>query len=293
MTVRSQPYRLKWPLTPSQVEGIDEMFQILFKSAKTGGVAGADGTIGVNGAQGATGRGVPGIDGVDGVDGFPGPAGQLGATGPPGAQGTTGMGVPGQDGDNGFDGWPGPMGPAGASGGSGSFALLEQHTAAASATLDFTTAITALYDTYFIQFVDILPATNAVGFTMTVSTNAGVSYDTATNYASSYNRWSKTGASTDGSASGSSIDLGGALSLSNDTTEQGLSGHAILANPLGVSGWKKITGAVTWWYDGTPELLGASINAAYKSATAVNALRFKMSSGNIASGTIRVYGLAK
>ena len=31
---RPQPYRLKWPLTPSQVEGTDEMFAILFKAVK-------------------------------------------------------------------------------------------------------------------------------------------------------------------------------------------------------------------------------------------------------------------
>ncbi len=31
---RSQPYRLKWPITPTQVEGTDEMFQILFKAIK-------------------------------------------------------------------------------------------------------------------------------------------------------------------------------------------------------------------------------------------------------------------
>ena len=30
MTARSQPYRLLFPLTPEQVESIDEMFQLLF-----------------------------------------------------------------------------------------------------------------------------------------------------------------------------------------------------------------------------------------------------------------------
>ena len=34
MTTRSQPYRLKWPFTPHQVEGTDEMFQILFKAIR-------------------------------------------------------------------------------------------------------------------------------------------------------------------------------------------------------------------------------------------------------------------
>lgn len=36
MAPRSQPYRTVWPLTPDQVEGIDEMFQILFDDVRNG-----------------------------------------------------------------------------------------------------------------------------------------------------------------------------------------------------------------------------------------------------------------
>lgn len=32
--LRPQPYRIRWPLSPNQVEGIDEMLQILFKKAR-------------------------------------------------------------------------------------------------------------------------------------------------------------------------------------------------------------------------------------------------------------------
>lgn len=178
-------------------------------------------------------------------------------------------------------------------GGSGALVLLEQHTASASSSLDFTTAITSTYDEYLIELVDILPATNGSTLRMLASTNGGSSYDTGTNYATAYNRWSKTGQSQAGAASDSNIDLGGGLGLSNDSTEQGFVGSVRLYNPLGTSGWKKVRGQSTWWYSGTPELLGASIAAAYKSASAVNALRFIMSSGNITSGTIRIYGVAK
>jgi hypothetical protein len=31
--LRPQPHRLIWPLTPSQVESLDEMLQMLFKQA--------------------------------------------------------------------------------------------------------------------------------------------------------------------------------------------------------------------------------------------------------------------
>ena len=45
---------------------------------------------------------------------------------------------------------------------------------------------------------------------------------------------------------------------------------------------------------GTPEIIGTTIAAAYKSATAVNAVQFKPNGGvNFTSGTIRLYGIAK
>ncbi len=34
MATRPQPYRLKWPLSPHQVEGADDMFEILFKATR-------------------------------------------------------------------------------------------------------------------------------------------------------------------------------------------------------------------------------------------------------------------
>ena len=44
-------------------------------------------------------------------------------------------------------------------------------------------------------------------------------------------------------------------------------------------------------YDGTPEAVSGT--AAIATTSAVNALRFKFSSGNIASGAVYAYGVAK
>lgn len=35
MSIRAQAYRVTWPLTPSQVEGIDEMLAALFKAIQS------------------------------------------------------------------------------------------------------------------------------------------------------------------------------------------------------------------------------------------------------------------
>lgn len=77
MAIRPQPYRLKWPLTPTQVEGIDEMLQILFKKVReieadvdavppsTGGSSSSTGSTSV----GAFGLGMFDIgDGVEETD---------------------------------------------------------------------------------------------------------------------------------------------------------------------------------------------------------------------------------
>lgn len=187
---------------------------------------------------------------------------------------------------NGAGNWATPGGS------SGGLVLLESHTASSSASLNFTTCISSTYDTYLIEVVNILPATNGVRLLWRASTDGGSSYDSGQNYATAYHRWSKTGDSVAGGASATSVDIGGELTISNDATEQGISGSYRFSHPLGTAGWKKFFGSSDWWYNGTPELLGAKISAAYKSATAVNAFQFFMDSGNIASGTIRVYGLA-
>ena len=130
---RSQPYRLQYPLTPEQVEGIDEMFQILFEdlalAGSTPGVRGLAGEIGARGSDGLEGDegpiGVPGLTGSpgttgergpsgpsgdDGEDGLMGPPGVQGATGATGADGSgSGATIPGPQGDDGDPAWaPGP-----------------------------------------------------------------------------------------------------------------------------------------------------------------------------------------
>lgn len=136
MALRPQPYRLKWPLTPNQVEGVDEMLQILFKKVRDLEiqVAGLTGTApppaqrqmfmieqqddssmwgsmvpgpqGLQGPQGAPGLSIPGLDGEEGAMGPIGLTGATGAAGAAGATGATGSpGMDGQDGDEAFE-WP-------------------------------------------------------------------------------------------------------------------------------------------------------------------------------------------
>lgn len=177
-----------------------------------------------------------------------------------------------------------------AAGGGGSLVLLEQHTASNSASLDFTTAITATYDEYQIEFIDLLPATNSVGLNMLMSTNGGSSYDTGANYGyivKASNRFGDTTAGADSGANALPLIRGGVIA---NTASTSLSGSCKLFNPGGAN-YKNVVGNFGYFAGANLEL-GAT-NGFYLISTAVNAFRILFTSGNITSGTVRVYGIAK
>jgi hypothetical protein len=171
----------------------------------------------------------------------------------------------------------------------GGLVLLEQHTAAASASLDFTTAITSTYDDYLIEVVSIVAATNTAQVNILVSTNGGASYDTA-NYLTSQ-RIERLG-----SAVGALLTATNGVMLTNSfgtgVTRAVLSASVWMHNPLDATLNKTFTlaGIVPSsdgnWY-------GVEGWSVYNSASAVNAVQLKATAGNITSGTVRIYGLAK
>jgi hypothetical protein len=72
----------------------------------------------------------------------------------------------------------------------------------------------------------------------------------------------------------------------------GLNGSYVLSNPLSASVNKTLTGLANYTNNATAALGVAMVAGQYKSNTAVNAFRVLASSGNIASGTVRCYGIA-
>lgn len=176
-------------------------------------------------------------------------------------------------------------------GGSGGLTLLEQHTASSSASLDFTTCITSAYDDYLIEAVNLLPATNAVDVWLRVSTDGGSSYDSGSNYA--YGRfvlYTTTAYGT--SASDTKIPLSPSDTMSNASTG-GFNMSLHMYDPLNSSAYKRFVGQSNGYDNAGPGERAAHLFGVYKSATAVNAFQIIMSSGNIASGIVRVYGFKK
>lgn len=169
--------------------------------------------------------------------------------------------------------------------------LLQQRTASASTSLDFAAAIIARYSEYLIEFENIIPATDAIDLWMRMSTNGGSSYDSGNNY--SYESWLWRAAATgqSGATAQAQILISNGATLSNSAS-WGLTGSARLYSPASASLFKQLNGQMGFFTSASLRV-GTTLHATYESATAVNAFQFLMSSGNITSGTIRVYGVAK
>jgi hypothetical protein len=185
---------------------------------------------------------------------------------------------------------------------SGALVLLAEQVASASATLDFTTRtapgqsgaiIQTDFDEYLIEFLNCVPATNATSFRLRTSTNGGSSYDsTANDYHWSGHVTVQNADGNVGSNTDTAIQLAG--SISNTTASGGTSGSFRLVNPLGTTHHKMVHGKALNNSTSNAGLLMVQDMAGARVSTAdVDALRFMMASGNITSGVVRIYGIAK
>jgi hypothetical protein len=175
----------------------------------------------------------------------------------------------------------------------GALVLLEQHTASASSSLDFTTFISATYDTYLIKGVEIIAATSTANLLLRVGTGGGPTYDAGNNY-----EWAATGRDTNGTAyadSGSVLASIRIFKSMSTTAGYGFGTFSLTASGLQSTAIRKVFHGTAEWVDTVGPnanyvMLGGSWDT---TGTAATALRFVMSSGNITSGTIRIYGVAK
>jgi hypothetical protein len=185
----------------------------------------------------------------------------------------------------------------------GSQVLLAELTASASSSLDFATRNAAGqsgamfqsdYDEYIVEFINVLPGTNSVGFWIRMSTDGGASYDSGNNYRFANYLVNDSGSFSTNSVAASSTSRVTVASetVSSTAANGGICGNVKLTNPLSATQHKTVNGQTAALYaDGN--WYNALTAGAYKSTTAVNAIQFLMSSGTIASGTIRIYGLTK
>lgn len=173
---------------------------------------------------------------------------------------------------------------------SGTRVLLASKDASASATLDFTEFNNAIYRFYEFDLERVKPATDGVDLAVRFSTNAGVGYDAG---ASDY-VWQMVrtvgGGSTGGGTVGTFLALTFSNNVGNAAAEDGVSGSVRLYNAGTAGAYTRLM--VQTSYDDTGTGLVSISGSGRRTLTQdTDALRFLFTTGNIASGTIRMYGV--
>ena len=184
--------------------------------------------------------------------------------------------------------------PASISG--GGLNLISTQTASSSSTIDFTSGIDSTYKEYIFKFINIHPSADGSQFLFNLSADTGSNYNvtkTTTAFRSFH--------SEDDSATGLAYYTGGDLAQSTDfqrfadslgnDNDQSLSGTFTLFNPSSTTFVKHFIANVNYSYDADYSL--QYFLAGYGNTTsAIDAIQFKMNSGNIDSGTIKLYGVS-
>lgn len=162
-----------------------------------------------------------------------------------------------------------------------------EETASTSASLTFT-GLSSTYTRYMFQINDIAPATDNVRLMMRTSTNGGSSYDSgASDYAYNVTTRYPTASSEESSTGATFIPISG-VDVGNATNEV-VAGEVSLFNPAG-TGYTHVNIRTSFLNTATGHR-STQGDAVRLSAADVDAVQFLFSSGNIASGTIKLYGL--
>jgi len=178
----------------------------------------------------------------------------------------------------------------------GAMTLLETQTASSSATLSFTSDIDDTYDEYVFKFYDIHPATDGVPFQFNMSTDSGSNYN-ITKTTTWFNSYHNEAGNSTTLAYGAGSDLAQSTAFQNLTesigndNDQSCSGYMHLYNPSSTTFVKHFITRINLYQlsDYTADVFTAGYG---NTTSAVDAIQFKMSSGNIDAGVIKLYGVS-
>ena len=171
--------------------------------------------------------------------------------------------------------------------------LLEEHTAADSAALNFTAWLSADFDEYLIECVNLVPDEDS-NIILQVSVDGGVTYDGGSHYGWAAYRASSAGAANAGNNSDTLIQLDGGTEQTSTAANGGFCGTCRMFNPGSGAMYTRFRGDFTL-DDGTANFcVAVMVAGAYAVAAIVNAFRIVADADSImTSGTVRVYGFKK
>ena len=183
------------------------------------------------------------------------------------------------------------------SGLSGGMTLIQSQTASNTANISFTTGIDSTYDVYIFKFMDIGTSVDGPDFQMAASTDGGTSYGvtkTTTAFRAHHNEADnaqeltyQTGWDQAQSTNAPTLVVG-----INDDADAVASGEVTLYGPSSTTFVKHFYG-VSQEYEYSNYSQQQFISGYYNTTSAINAIKFQMTSGNILTGTIKLYGISK
>lgn len=171
-----------------------------------------------------------------------------------------------------------------------SWEKISTSTASSSATISFT-GLSSSYIAYMIEITEMVVATNAVDFYAQFGTGGTPTYQTSSYNYASYGYATNTGTLSDAATGQSQIKLdNGAVKLGTGTGRS-YNATVILYNPSQSTLYHWLSYQANYLASNGTSYCGLTGNAAWASSTAVTAIKFYTSSGNISSGVFTLYGL--
>ena len=188
--------------------------------------------------------------------------------------------------------------PSGLSG--GALNLISTQTASSSSTISFTSGIDSTYDEYVFKFYNIHPGSHDTDFTFQGSIDSGSNYNLTmtTTVVSPYHYENDGGAALYYNAPKDQAQGTAFQSISDQVgneADQSVSGSLRLFNPSSTTFVKHyICNVQTSCLDSSDDPYSMNdLSAGYFNNTNnIDAIQFKMSSGNIDSGVIKLYGIS-
>ena len=178
----------------------------------------------------------------------------------------------------------------------GALNLISTQTASSSSTISFTSGLNSTYKEYIFKFIDIHPSADSEDFTFNMSVDSGSNYN-VTKTTTFFDARHSEGGSDPALAYSTGRDLAQstnfqmlAREIGNDN-DQTTSGTLHLFDPSSTTFVKHFISNFNSYYSENYTM--NHYVAGYGNTTsAVDAVQFKMSSGNIDSGTIKLYGVS-
>ena len=179
--------------------------------------------------------------------------------------------------------------------GTGGMTLLSTQTASSSSTISFTSGLDSTYKEYIFKYIDVHPSSDGQNFQVNFR-DGSTAYDatkTTTVFLANHNE-DGTGAvleykaSNDLAQSTSFQNLAESVGADND---QCISGQLHLFDPSSTTFVKHFL-STTNNYDSGNNSQVFHVSGYCNTTTAIDGVQFKMDSGNIDSGTIKLYGVS-